>query len=385
MTVTNCEYPPKLIELLKLAKSQLPDDLPWKDVEHHLVQWWEDMRGGISNIHVAPLREIFEKARQYQHQPQERVIAVRNTPSVRLIDRLEAIVEHFEQRPEIHGFRSQIGRPAFYVDDEVSLTDPTKSRLRRRKPFTSKEACAWLQKQIDRDRNRIAEDDASTEFQKLMLDTRRRMRTSMRTVPLFMPDWKELIVPARKEGNRWRVCPPGRGRPLIVRRAYGSSLDQLANVVDLLKRATPFDEPIIVWWILTGVPPKLPSIRVLEKVRQFSTIGGKLTFSWIETQIFAPDLTLTEYRNTYRHIRREWSQAVGQPIKKKHAAIFTAVQKRGLPPSRYDKPYWMKIREDVIRKTEQADFISARACAQQYWRIKDAASRPATRKRRVRR
>jgi hypothetical protein len=186
----------------------------------------------------------------------------------------------------------------YYVDDEVSRKDPQYLACAVQSRFQPDEACEWLQKQIARDLKRIVADEDSTAFEKLMLDTRNRMRHWISTVRLFMPDWETLTVSGKENGKARMVCPPSRRNPIIVvKRAQGSDLDRLAKLVDLIVRMTPFEEHLVVWWILTGKPPVLPPMRVVERVRQIPTLSGDITFSWVETQIFVPDLKFLEYRN----------------------------------------------------------------------------------------
>jgi hypothetical protein len=108
-------------------------------------------------------------------------------------------------------------------------------------------------------------------------------------------------------------------------------------------------------------------VRVTEVVRVIA--DGR--FSWIETQVFAPDVTVEQYRAAYRDMRRQWSQAARQPLRADHDAILKAVARHGPPPSKYDLPYWTKVRSEAMAQIGTFQFPSYRACAQAYWRIQE--------------
>jgi hypothetical protein len=366
------KMPLQLEALIRLATTKAPPDLPEVAVRHACLDYWYGQN--CRDIYRNELANIFELARR-QEPPKARTIHKSPAQSdLRHTIRLGELCDWFEAG--IDKFRFSIGRPP--VSEAISSNDTHIQGGRRAKPFTSREACSWLAKQIELDDRAIYRDVRSRDFRVCFRKMSSMLSQIMPTAPSFGPNWRTLVVHTEKVKGEWRICAPDDRRPAAPMRystricdcAEGSALDRLAMLTALIQGRTPFDGSFIVWWVLTGVRPELPAIRVVEQVRMI----GDRPFSWIESQVFAPSVTFKEYLAAYRSFRRKWSQTARQPVNRKHAAIVNLVKKQGPPPSRFASKYWQQVRRAVIRELGVPDFQSWRACAQAYWRIKDRLS-----------
>ncbi|MGB9006636.1 MAG: hypothetical protein WCB96_13000 [Candidatus Aminicenantales bacterium] len=179
-------------------------------------------------------------------------------------------------------------------------------------PFDWDGSIKWIEEEVQSKKRRVP---------KSLQNDLGRLATKLRLYNIRLSPERDLLPFARK-GDPWRHSVP----------VCGPRLENLERETRSVAKATGFYQASLVMFVLAGIKPLVPRIKILDS-QSSSTLptGEIIAGKEISLTFRAYDFSGRELQRLYEQVKRDLKIKRATSFKEKHFRIYSLVRSLGIP------------------------------------------------------